>query len=113
MGDFRDGVLRLDWNGTLRREGTRLHAEADHTWTRKYWYDAIGLEQYLDLVRRAVELRSRVNGDVALTHYDDDGAYVALTFPLRRMKRIFAAHTTLFAKLTTKLRKQCAKRRTR
>ena len=44
------------------------------------WYDPVGLEQYLDLVRRAVELRSRIHGDVSLTNYDDDGAYVSLTF---------------------------------
>jgi hypothetical protein len=80
VGRVKDGVVHLDWNGTLHREGTRLFGEADHTWTRKYWYDAIGLEQYLDLVRRAVEVRNRVHGDVALTHYDDDGAYVSLTF---------------------------------
>jgi hypothetical protein len=80
VGRVKDGVVHLDWNGTLHREGARLFGEADHTWTRKYWYDAIGLEQYLDLVRRAVELRNRVHGDVALTHHDDDGAYVSLTF---------------------------------
>ena len=40
----------------------------------------LGFEQYLDLVRRAVELRSRIHGDVSLTNYDDDGAYVSLTF---------------------------------
>jgi hypothetical protein len=54
-----------------------LFGEADHNWTRKYWYSPLGLEQYLDLVRRAVETRNRVYGDVELTHYDDDGAYVA------------------------------------
>ena len=80
VGTMKQGVLHLDWSGTLRHEDGRLHAEADHTWTRKYWYDAIGLEQYLDLVRRAVEVRRRVHGDVELTNYDDDGAYVALTF---------------------------------
>jgi hypothetical protein len=80
VGDLRDGIRSLYWSGTLRREGSRLYAEADHTWTRKYWYDAIGLEQYLDLIRRAVELRNRINGDVSLAHYDDDGAYVALAF---------------------------------
>lgn len=82
VGSLKDGVVHLDWNGTVRREGARLVGEADHTWTRKYWYDAIGLEQYLDLVRRAVEVRHRVHGDVALTHYDDDGAYVALRFQI-------------------------------
>ena len=89
IGVLENGVVHLDWNGSLKREGNCIYGEADHTWTRKYWYEAIGLEQYLDLVRRAVELHSRVHGDVGLTHYDDDGAYVALTF------RIDTAETNL------------------
>ena len=57
-----------------------VFGEADLAWTRKYWYSPLGLEQYLDLVRRAVETRHRTHGDVELTHYDDDGAYVQLYF---------------------------------
>jgi len=80
IGTKKEGVLHLDWNGTLGRDGDEIYGEADHTWTRKYWYSPLGLEQYLDLVRRAVETRHRVRGDVELTDYDDDGAYVALRF---------------------------------
>lgn len=80
VGTNKDGVLHLDWSGTLGRDGDQLYGEADHTWTRKYWYSPLGLEQYLDLVRRAVETRHRVRGDVELTDYDDDGAYVVLRF---------------------------------
>jgi hypothetical protein len=80
IGTMKDGMLHLDWNGTLGRDGNEIYGEADHTWTRKYWYSPLGLEQYLDLVRRAVETRHRVRGDVKLTDYDDDGAYVALRF---------------------------------
>ena len=82
IGTFKEGVLHLDWNGTFYRKGDVLFAEADHTWTRKYWYSPLGLEQYLDLVRRAVEIRNRVKGDVELTNYDDDGAYIALQFKI-------------------------------
>ena len=49
VGTMKDGVLHLDWSGTLYRDGDRVFGEADHTWTRKYWYAAVGLEQYLDL----------------------------------------------------------------
>jgi hypothetical protein len=89
VGALKEGVTHLDWNGTFHRVGDRVFGEADHTWTRKYWYAPVGLEQYLDLVRRAVEVRERVHGDVALTHFDDDGAYVALTF------RVDTAETNL------------------
>ena len=80
IGTMKEGVTHLDWNGTLGRDGDKIYGEADHTWTRKYWYLPLALEQYLDLVRRAVETRHRVRGDVELTDYDDDGAYVALRF---------------------------------
>jgi hypothetical protein len=80
VGTMKNGVLHLDWSGTLYRAGGIIVGEADYTWTRKYWYSPLGLEQYLDLVRRAVETRHRVHGDVAVSHYDDDGAYVALYY---------------------------------
>ncbi|MBN9616692.1 MAG: hypothetical protein BGO25_20420 [Acidobacteriales bacterium 59-55] len=80
VGSMKDGVLHLDWSGSLGRDGSVLYGIADHTMTRKYWYSPLGLEQYLDLVRRAVETRQRLRGDVELTDYDDDGAYIALRF---------------------------------
>ena len=79
IGAPKDGIIHLEWSGRLFKERERIVAEADYTWTRKYWYDPIGLEQYLDLVRRAIEIRSRTRGDVELTHYDDDGAYIQMT----------------------------------
>ena len=63
IGAPKDGIIHLEWSGRLFKERERIVAEADYTWTRKYWYDPIGLEQYLDLVRRAVEVRSRTRGD--------------------------------------------------
>ncbi len=82
VGTQKGGVLHLDWSGRILRSGKALYAEADHTFTRKYWYAPLGLEQYLDLVRRAVEMRHRLKGDVELTHYDDDGAYISLQFKI-------------------------------
>jgi hypothetical protein len=87
VGTMKDGVIHLEWNGTLGRDGDELVGEADHTWTRKYWYSPLGLEQYLDLVRRAVETRHRMRGDVELTDYDDDGAYVALRFRVNTVEK--------------------------
>lgn len=80
VGVLKDGVMHVEWSGRLYRDGNTISGEADHTWTRKYWYAPIGLEQYLDLVRRAVEVRKRSHGDVELSHFDDDGAYVHLRF---------------------------------
>ena len=80
VGLPKDGVMHLDWSGRLFKDQDQIKGEADYTWTRKYWYSPIGLEHYLDLVRRAVELRNRVHNDVEITNYDDDGAYINMTF---------------------------------
>jgi len=83
VGVQKDGMMHLDWNGRLYREGEQIIGEADYSWTRKYWYAPIGLEQYLDLIRRAVETRNKTHGDVSLSHYEDDGAYIHLSFVVR------------------------------
>jgi hypothetical protein len=80
IGSPKDGVIHLDWSGRLFKDKGQIVGEADYTWTRKYWYHPIGLEPYLDLVRRAVEIRAKSHGDVELTHFDDDGAYIQMTF---------------------------------
>jgi hypothetical protein len=80
VGVPKDGVMHIEWSGRLYREGDQIMGEADYTWTRKYWYAPIGLEQYLDLVRRAVEVRQKTHGDVKLTNFDDDGAFIQLSF---------------------------------
>lgn len=83
VGKLKDGIIHIDWNGTLRQDRGMIVGEADYTWTRKYWYSPVGLEQYLDIVRRAVEVRAATKGDVKLTHFEDDGAYIQMTFEVR------------------------------
>lgn len=83
VGTVKGGVNHLDWSGRLYREGAAIMGEADHTWTRKYWYQPLGLEQYLDLVRRAVETRERTHHDVHVIHQDDDGAYIQFMFSIQ------------------------------
>jgi len=82
VGVVKDNCLHLEWSGRIYNDGVSLIGEADHTWTRKYWYAPLNLEQYLDLVRRTVETRHRTHGDVEVTHHDDDGAYVQLTYAI-------------------------------
>lgn len=80
VGVEKDNVIHLEWEGYLRNEHGKLVGEAEYVWTRKYWYSPIGLEQYLDLVRRAVEVRARTHGDVSPPEYEDDGAFIHLRF---------------------------------
>jgi hypothetical protein len=77
---MKDQVVELDWEGTLHREGDQFVGEAEYLNTRKYWYSPLGLEQFMDLVRRSVETRQRTRGDVDLHDYEDDGAYIRLGF---------------------------------
>lgn len=83
IGKLKDRAIHLDWEGRLYRRGATLEAEAEHVWTRKYRYAPLGLEQYMDLVRRAVETRHRLRKDVELSHWDDDGAYIQLLYVIR------------------------------
>lgn len=83
IGNMKNHTIYPDWEGRFYRRRSILEAEAEYIQTRKYWYAPIGLEQYMDLVRRAVETRHRLRGDVELTHWDDDGAYIQLLYIIR------------------------------
>src|SRR6266511_1511576 len=95
IGTPKDGILHLDWSGTFHRQGNVLFAEADHTWTRKYWYAPLGLEQYLDLVRRAVETRHRVRVMLSLPTMMMMAPTSRCDSKSTRRKRIWREHTTL------------------
>jgi hypothetical protein len=51
--------MHVEGSGRPYRDGESIVGEADYAWTREYWYAPLGLEQYLDLVRRAVRIFSR------------------------------------------------------
>lgn len=83
VGTLKDGVYHMEWEGRLYRRNGLIEGESEQLMTRKYWYAPLGLEQYMDLVRRAVETRHRLRGDVELTDYDDDGAYIRISFAIQ------------------------------
>lgn len=87
VGVLKDGVTLIDWSGRLYREDDQILGEADYTWTRKYWYAPVGLEQYLDLVRRAVEIRQKTHGDIKLTKFEDGGAVIQLSFAVSTQEK--------------------------
>jgi hypothetical protein len=35
VGTMKDGIIHLDWEGRLHRNGDVIEGEADYTWTRK------------------------------------------------------------------------------
>ncbi|MBL7136876.1 MAG: hypothetical protein ISS81_09880 [Candidatus Marinimicrobia bacterium] len=75
-------VIRLEWSGRLYADSGVIKAEAGSVWYRKYWYAPLGLEHYLDLVKRAIEVRQKHRGDVKLTHFDDDGAFIQMYYEI-------------------------------
>ena len=104
VGTTKRGIVHLDWPGTFHRRRKVLFAEADHTWTRKYWYAPLGLEQYLDLLRRAVETRHRTKGDVTPLDYDDDGAYIVFRFRIDTDERNLGKAYEAVRKIEVELR---------
>jgi hypothetical protein len=103
VGSEKEGVIELEWQGHLYRDGERLVAEAEYIHTRKYWYAPVGLEEYMDLIRRAVETRHRVHGDVDLGDYEDDGAYIHLHFKITTAERNLGRAFEIAQKVTSEL----------
>jgi hypothetical protein len=48
--------------------------------TRKYWDGKIGFKSYMEAKRQIVEERAAEVGDVRLEHYEDDGAWIHLSY---------------------------------
>jgi len=82
VGLIKKDVINLEWSGCLFVDEGFVSGEAEYIWTRKYWYEPINLEHFIDLVRRAVEVRARDHGDVELIHFEDDGAYIHLSYTI-------------------------------
>jgi Restriction endonuclease len=84
VGRLHDAVHRVEFDGTLTR-GTKtpIRVEMTPSWYRKYWPLPLGMGPYVDLVRRAIETRQRVRGDVDLGDLDsDDDIWIHLTYTI-------------------------------
>jgi Restriction endonuclease len=80
IGTLKDGIHHIEWDGALSVDRGKVLAYGRYVNTRKYWYSPVGLYHYMDLVRRAIELRARTRGDISLDGFDDDGAYIQLAY---------------------------------
>lgn len=85
VGDVKDGMMHIDWDGEFFVEGGELKAACRYLWTRKYWEGPLGMPFYLDLIKRSVENRQRTHGDVTFLEWDDDGAYIRVEIEMRRL----------------------------
>lgn len=82
VGIEKDGIVHVDWEGCILNENGTLFIEDQYSWTRKYWDGPLGLPHYLDLVRRTIESQGKTIGDVTLVEFEDDGAWVHLSYRL-------------------------------
>ena len=80
VGVAKDGVHYLEWDGFLCVDNGNPSAIGEYILTRKYWEGPLGLPQYLDLVRRAIEARAVTRSDVTLITHEDDGAFIHLSY---------------------------------
>lgn len=80
VGSLKDGIMHIEWDGHFFKEAGALKAYCQYIWTRKYWEAPLGMPFYLDLVKRSVEVREKSQKDVRLLTWDDDGAFIQLSF---------------------------------
>lgn len=80
VGQPVNGIMHVEWDGHFYTERGVLLAQCQYIWTRKYWDAPLGMPFYLDLVKRAIETRERLDQDVRFLSWDDDGAYIHLSF---------------------------------
>lgn len=83
VSELRAGAHHIDWDGFFFRHNDELRAHCQYIWTRKYWESPLGMPQYLDLVKRGIESRERLRGDIKFLDWDDDGAFIHLSFEIR------------------------------
>jgi len=80
VGIEKNGVVHVDWDGCIQNEDGVLMVKGEYSWTRKYWDGPLGLAYYLDLVRRTIESQGKEIGNVTLIDFEDDGAWVHLSY---------------------------------
>lgn len=84
IGQLKDKVHHIELDGCLTKGTTPpLQLEVRESHYQKFWSAPVGMWHYLDLVRRAIETRQRIRGDVILGDFDDsDDPWVHLSYTI-------------------------------
>ena len=79
---IEDSVIMMDTIPirVQRVGGNRIQLEFEDAGTRKYWDGSIGFKTYMETKKGIVEERAAQVGDIALTGYEDDGAWIHLRY---------------------------------
>ncbi|MHC4456997.1 MAG: hypothetical protein ACYS0I_07870 [Planctomycetota bacterium] len=59
---------------------SKVRVEFDDSGTRKYWDGTIGFKSFMEAKKAIVEERANEVGDVSIDHYEDDGAWIHLSY---------------------------------
>ncbi len=79
---IEDSIIMMDTIPIrVQRIGdNRVRLDFEDSGTRKYWDGTIGFKAYMEAKKGIVEERATQVGDIALTGYEDDGAWIHLTY---------------------------------
>ena len=79
---YEENTIFLDSVPTrLRRtDNSKVTVVFDDSGTRKYWDGQIGFKPYMEAKRAVVEERMKEVGDITFKSYEDDGAYIWLSY---------------------------------
>jgi hypothetical protein len=80
----------------LQRMGdSRVRLEFEDSGTRKYWDGTLGFKHYMEAKKAIIEERSAEVQDVVLEAYDDDGAWIHLSYSAQvEAEKLFTAVQT-------------------
>ncbi len=80
VGEIKDNTMHIEWDGHFFKEGRILKAYCQYVFTRKFWDAPLGMPHYFDLIKRSIETREKTKKDVRFLEWDDDGAYIHLSY---------------------------------
>lgn len=98
------GVRYVALDGVLVRDSERsLVAVIEEQKWRKFWPGSLGVEEYVGLVRTAIEVRERSRGDVRWSGQVDDGVVYGVTYeiplPWGNIRKAFDYARTIHAEI--------------
>ena len=94
---IEDSVIMFDSIPVhLQRMGdSRVRLEFEDSGTRKYWDGTVGFKHYMEAKKAVIEERAAEVQDVVLETYDDDGAWIRLSYSAHvEAEKLFTAVQT-------------------
>lgn len=78
---FEENIINFQ-GASLSKDGYAGTAFIETHIYRKYWYHKFGASQYVNAMKRAIEIRKESDKDVEFFDIEDDGAHIFLTYEI-------------------------------